>query len=407
MERPTEKTVIHTALPQERSIATSAAGETTPAIVVVAYNRPAALDRLLTGLARLRMEGPADVDLIISVDGAVPETMEVAHRYTWPFGEKVVIGRPERLGLRAHVLSCGDLAEEYGSIVMLEDDLYVSPDAYRFARQATSFYGSIEQIAGVSLYAYRLDEFLRLAFHPLDDGFDTFFMQLPSSWGQVWTADQWRRFRAWEQEAPPIAPTRLPRRAAQWQPERSWKRRFLEYLIDTDRYFVFPRASLTSNCGDAGEHFRRPTINFTTPLALGPRPWRLAPWEADAIRYDAWFEPTRETIAARWPGFEWGDVTIDFRGSKLPEQTKTARLLSSRPCKDSQSSFPLLLQPEAMNLDLPGQGSFFHLGAAPCFDQMPQHKQRRMIEFLNGEIGHKVAVGILLDRIKRRLRSHK
>ncbi|NIA25992.1 MAG: glycosyl transferase family 2 [Gammaproteobacteria bacterium] len=375
-----------------------------PAIVIVAYDRPRTLVRLLGSLKQIRIPTGEDVPLVISIDDSVGATMEVAHRYDWPFGPKRIIGHKTLLGLRAHVLACGDLTTEYGSIMMLEDDLYASPDVYRYAQAAATFYGSIDSVAGISTYAYRLDELLLLAFHPLDDGFDTLFMQMPSSWGQLWTVEQWARFRSWQRSSQPISPGRLPRQAAEWPPEKSWKRSFLEYLIDTDRYFAFPRASLTSNCGDAGEHFRRATINFTTPLAYGPRDWRFAPWSERAIRYDAWFEPHPDTIALRWPDFGGSDITVDLRGSKQPKHVTTSRLLSSRPSSEPDVSFPMLLQPEALNLDLPGQGAFFHLGPSSSFGELPPWKRRRMIEALNGEIGSSVARGILLDRTIRRLR---
>ncbi|HDL48798.1 MAG TPA: hypothetical protein ENH33_02390, partial [Actinobacteria bacterium] len=113
-----------------------------PAIVIVAYDRPRPLARLLDSLAQIRTPTGDDVQLVISIDDSVPATMEVAHRYDWPFGPKRNIGHKTRLGLRTHVLTCGDLTTEYGSILMLEDDLYTSPDVYRFAQDAATFYGS-------------------------------------------------------------------------------------------------------------------------------------------------------------------------------------------------------------------------------------------------------------------------
>ncbi len=377
----------------------------TLALVVVAHDRPSALDRLLSSLLRLRIPTDVDVPLVISVDGSVPATLEVANRTEWPFGDKEVIARPERMGLRAHVLSCGDLTGRFDTIAVLEDDLFVSPDAYRYATEAADMYRSETPIAGTSLYSYRLDEYQRLAFRPLDDGYDTFFMQMPSSWGQVWTASQWNAFREWLAAVGKIPDVRLPARAAAWPADTSWKRAFLSYLIDTDRYFVFPSRSLTSNCGDAGAHFRRATTNLTTPIADGPRQWRFAPWSDAAIRYDAWFEPIPELLSARWPELVPEDVTVDFRADKAPNQVQTPWLISSRPCKAPVSTFPFLLQPEALNLDLEGTGTFFCLGRREHFGAMPPSKRRRLREILNGEITHETAVGIVWDRVRSRLRS--
>lgn len=373
--------------------------------VVVAHDRPAALERLLGSLQRIRIPAATSVPLIVSVDGAIPETLEVAKRFEWRFGDKEVIGRQEPMGLRAHVLACGDLTERFDSIVVLEDDLFVSPDAYRYATDAIDAYRLEEAIAGISLYAYRLDEYQRLAFRPLDDGYDTFFMQTPSSWGQVWTASQWKSFKEWHTSGGGIGDDRLPARAAQWPANTSWKKLFLSYLIDTGRFFAFPTRSLTSNCGDAGAHFRHATTNLMSPIADGPRHWRMAPWSTTAIRYDAWFEPTAETIASRWPGLVPEDVTIDFRADKTPDQIGTRWLLSSRPCNAPVSTFPFLLQPEALNLHLEGAGDFFSLGRREHFRSMPAPKRRRLLEVLNGEITHQTAIGVLRDRVRSRLES--
>lgn len=375
-----------------------------PAIVVVAHDRPAALNRLFGSLSRLRIPAGADVPLVVSVDGSVEATLDVARRMAWPFGETEIIPRKGHMGLREHVLACGDLTAEFGAIVMLEDDLYASPDAYNYAIEATTFYASEASVASISLYSYRLDEYLRLAFHPLDDGHDTFFMQTPSSWGQVWTDTQWRSFRVWLDSTAEIADDRLPRRAAKWPRTSSWKRAFLSYLIDTGRYVAFPSRSLTTNCGDAGSHFGKVTTNLATPLADGPRHWHFAPWSSGAIRYDAWFEPAPDILKVRWPDLIPDDVTVDLRGGKAPDQVETPWLLSSRSCRAPSKSFPLLLQPEALNLNLPNQGSFFHLGKSPSFGPVSKSKERRLIEALNGEIAHRVALGILKDRVARRLR---
>lgn len=381
-------------------------GSRRPAIVVAAYDRPDALERLLGSLGRLRVPEGEPVPLTIGVDDSFDPTVRVAEAFRWPHGPKQVLQRPSRLGLREHILQCGDLTEEYGSIILLEDDLYVSPEMYRFAEAALHAYQGEERIAGISLYAYRLDELSRLAFRPLDDGADTFFMQFPSSWGQLWTASQWQSFRAWEQGAGTTANRRLPLPAAAWNPRTSWKRRFLEYLIASDRFFVYPRHSLTTNCGGAGVHFRRMIIDLTAPLAVGARPWRFAEWGDDAIKYDAWFEPLPVTLRRFWPETVPADVTIDFRGTKDPHHVTSPHLLSSRPSRDPDLTFPFLLQPEALNLHLAGEGRFFSLGAATTFGSMPAKRRRQLTEALNGEIDRKTAAGILADRaIRRALRD--
>src|SRR5687767_8665947 len=119
-----------------------------PAIVVPAYNRPASLLRLLESLLGANI--PPEVTLVISIDKGGPEAVvRLAENFSWPFGDKKIIVHEQHLGLKEHVLECGDLAMEYGQIIMLEDDLFVSPAFYSFAKEASLFYGNEEMLAGI------------------------------------------------------------------------------------------------------------------------------------------------------------------------------------------------------------------------------------------------------------------
>ena len=80
-----------------------------PAIVTVGYNRPAALERLLHSLTKAHY--PEGVPLIISIDYGADnhqEVMKVAQKFVWTYGEKRVIAHEKNLGLRPHILSCGE-----------------------------------------------------------------------------------------------------------------------------------------------------------------------------------------------------------------------------------------------------------------------------------------------------------
>ena len=103
------------------------------AIVVIAFNRVNSLDRLLKSLNRLIVEREQKITLYISIDRDKndskenKEVVECARNFKWKFGEKVVNFRNENMGLRKHILSCGDLTRKYENIIVLEDDLVVSP----------------------------------------------------------------------------------------------------------------------------------------------------------------------------------------------------------------------------------------------------------------------------------------
>ena len=123
----------------------------TIAVIVVGYNRPDSLGRIL-GSLKLAEYGGEQVPLVISIDhSGNEEVIRIAEEFSWPYGTKRVIAHKKRLGLRRHIISCGDLTGEYGAVMILEDDLYVSPDFYRYASQTLERYGEDFRIAGISL----------------------------------------------------------------------------------------------------------------------------------------------------------------------------------------------------------------------------------------------------------------
>ena len=120
-------------------------------LVVVGYNRADSIQRLLNSMAKAHYSY-SDIRLVISIDHSGNEEVNrTAAEFEWKYGEKIVLCRPERLGLRRHIISCGDLTEEYGAVMILEDDLYVSPDYYNYAMAALEKYGEHPQIAGIAL----------------------------------------------------------------------------------------------------------------------------------------------------------------------------------------------------------------------------------------------------------------
>ena len=102
-----------------------------PVIVAVGYNRPHCMKRLLESIGNAEYEID-DVTLIISIDESNKSDLvqKVAEDFDWKHGEKIIRRFPERQGLKKHIIQCGDLSEKYGAVIILEDDLYVSPGFY-------------------------------------------------------------------------------------------------------------------------------------------------------------------------------------------------------------------------------------------------------------------------------------
>jgi len=297
-------------------------------IVVVAYNRIDSLKRILGSL--LNAEYPAAAKLIISIDrGDNADVLSFAEEFSWPFGEKQVIYQEKNLGLKAHILKCGNLTQQHDGIILLEDDLYVSPDFYRYAQECYAFVLGKGRIAGVALYNHRLSQLTEKVFEPLDDGFDNWYFQYACSWGQLWTREQWALFQNWLAENGDYdfgASPRIPAHIRDWG-KHSWLKYHIAFTIETDRLFLYPRAARCTCFSDAGVNFSHKENTFQVPLALGGRQGRLRLSEPEQSRavYDAWMENLWLRKALKEE-----DLCVDLYGSKESFEGKKYLLSSAQ-----------------------------------------------------------------------------
>ena len=166
------------------------------ALIVVGYNRIKSMTRLLESLLRAKFTHP--VPLVISIDCSGNEELYTyAHEFEWPFGKKYVNIQTKRLGLKEHILQCGDLTQYFKGVVILEDDIYVSEFFYPYVEQAVEYYYNDERIACISLYRNEFQGLVMLPTLSIQDGYDGFLKQSVASWGQCWTDKMWRSFREW------------------------------------------------------------------------------------------------------------------------------------------------------------------------------------------------------------------
>jgi hypothetical protein len=328
-----------------------------PAIVVVAYNRPHSLKRLLSSLANIRKAEGARLIISIDNNGAENQSVvDIARNYEWPFGEKEVIHQPVKLGLRKHILQCGDLSKKFGSVIVLEDDLFVSPYFYDYAVQALAYYEADEKAGGISLYNHVDEDMTELPFMPIQDDSDVYFIQFPSSWGQAWSESQWTKFRTWYDKQPDISKIRISPQVLSWR-ESSWKKYFNAYLVDSDKYFVFPRVSLTTNFNDKGTHkVLDVNHNGQSPLRINDTAYRFKYCSDSYCRYDAHFELKEETIHHFRPELAEYSFELDLYGIKMLDQVKVPYLITIRPTRNFISGYQRTLKPHEMNviLNLPG-----------------------------------------------------
>ena len=335
-----------------------------PAIAVPAFNRPASLARLLASLAA------ADVaqgtPLLIAVDCPADErhaaanaaVLDVARAFRWPHGPLEIIAQPAPLGLVGNVFACGAAAEVYGAVMLLEDDLLVSARCHAYARQALAAYAGDDRLAGLSLNSPWSNGFTHQPFAPLLDDGDTYFLQLSTPQGQVYTAAQWRAFREWKATAGPESGAAAVHDLLSALPADDWLGLKARYLAATGRFYVYPRESLTTNPGAPGTHFAQATAYFRVPMQELRRDFRFLSLDAAAAVYDGFYEllPARLDRLTDW--LRGYDYAVDLYATKPPRLLTTDTVLTTRPCRRAELTFGRDLWPLEANViaGTPGRG---------------------------------------------------
>ena len=341
-----------------------------PAIVTIGYNRAGSMERLLNSLARAEYPKDKSIPLIISIDNSGSDDVaRVARAFSWEHGEKIIVERKERMGLKNHVLACGDFTREYGSIIVLEDDLVVSPAFYEYSIRALEFSDNDERIGSISLYNHLFNVHARKSFAALDDGYDNWYFQMSSSWGQAYTRKQWEDFLSWYEKnrQKPIVGADIPANIAGWS-EKSWLKFFITYLVRTDKYCLYPRIGYTSNFGDIGSHAKKADTDLQIPLSFSRAPkFSFAGLDESRAVYDAYFENIRLDETYSEADYKPVKAIIDLYGSKPIDEIiaadsgiryiLTSRSLGLKVIK----SFGRQMRPLDANIVCDVEGSDFYL----------------------------------------------
>lgn len=331
-----------------------------PVVVVIGYNRPEAFRNLLHSLNRAVY--PHDnIQLILSLEfGATDSVIQIAHSFEFNSGEKMVKQVESHLGVKEHVLQSGDLSLEFGSVIILEEDLTVSPDFYLFAKQALSFYSDEIIVAGISLYSQHFNETAQLPFEPMPSSRDTYFMQLACSWGQAWDSKQWGEFKSWHEgyDKDDDYFQKLPKNIQRW-PEDSWKKIFNLYMVQNNKYFVYPYKSFTTNnSGYGGRNMKVSGNLFQVPIGIDtfiPESYRFLSFSDDALKYDSYMENSGSEIS-KYLGLSGSELELDLYGTKPAQLFENKKyVITSRKGPKPMRTFSLRLKPMELNLTIDKQ----------------------------------------------------
>lgn len=282
------------------------------------------MKRLLESVLRAAYPDGRRVPLVISIDECDKSdaVAAVAEKFDWPHGEKIIRRFSSRQGLRSHVLQCGDLSEQYGAVIILEDDLVVAPGFYEYVLQALDFYGDDERICGISLYSHAWNGYANAAFLAEKDQHDAFLGQFGISWGQCWSFSQWRNFRSWyaEHDGCLTPSDKVPSQVTQW-PDTSWGKYFTYFLVYRELFYVIPYCSMTTNFSEVGQHHLQSESAYQVALCgTFGRALSFPSFEA-AVKYDIFFE-RMDWDDECFNGLSARDICVDLNGAKHSAQGK-------------------------------------------------------------------------------------
>ena len=327
------------------------------AIVVVGYNRIVSIKRLLKSLQEAYYASIA-VPLVVSIDKSdCTELYDFVENFEWTHGNKYVIIQEKKRGLKEHIYRCGDLSKFFKSVTILEDDLYVSPFFYDYIEQTVSAYGEDVNVAGISLYRNEHNGFHNLPLYFLNIGHDVFAYQSTSTWGETFTYSMWKPFRKWlEKWDCNFDEVDTYSIIKGW--DKAWSKYFEAYLILTNKFFIYPYTSLSTNFSDVGVHTNEGQISnsYQVELIYGRKKYVL-PLFRDLVHYDTYAQCL--LLKSKFPS---KDVIIDLNGNR--ENIDEARYLLS--CRNMPykiiRTFGMRLRPIELNVlqEIEGNGIYLY-----------------------------------------------
>lgn len=329
------------------------------AVVAVGYNRLGSMRRLLTSLNNAEYPNE-DVPLVISIDASGDhELYEFVLSFNWQHGEKFVNIQEERLGLKNHILQCGDLTQYFKGIILLEDDLYVAKDFYTYTISALEYYDNDNRIAGISLYRNAMNGFMGIPLQLEIAGGDCFACQSVSSWGEAWSARMWKGFRTWLSDwKEDFSSLQMVEDIKHWT--RAWSKYYYAYIILNDLYFIYPYVSYTTNFADAGgEHGSEGDSNVQVVIPTSISAFNFQPFDK-LVKYDVYVQ---NMSLYQVLGLSKDELSLDLNGMRTKDGVKKDYCLSILELPfPVVKSFGLQLRPLELNVKhgVTGKGIYLY-----------------------------------------------
>ncbi len=160
-------------------------------ILVLAYNRPDHLSKTLEALRANRLASESELYIYSDAPrNAEAEAKVAAVRAviaeTKGFAKVTTVYREKNVGLANNVIEgVSRLVNEYGRVIVVEDDLITSPFFLTFMNEALDKYKDEEKVLNVNGHVLKTKETLD----------ETFFISFANSWGWATWKRAWDKFQ--------------------------------------------------------------------------------------------------------------------------------------------------------------------------------------------------------------------
>jgi hypothetical protein len=160
-------------------------------IVLFVYNRPQHTRQTVEALQSNDLSNQSDLVIFSDAakdDNAAPQVQEVRQYLKTITGFKSVqiVERNENWGLAKSIIQgVTEVVNQYGRVIVLEDDIVTSPAFLQFMNQALDFYEQENKVWHISGWSYPI---------PTDGLGDVFLWRAMNCWGWATWADRWQQF---------------------------------------------------------------------------------------------------------------------------------------------------------------------------------------------------------------------
>jgi hypothetical protein len=155
-------------------------------------------------------------------------------------------------------------------------------------------------------------------------------------------------------------------------------------MIETNKYFVYPRISLSTNFHDPGTHHKKNQTRLQVPVQFLEKEWRLKPFQDSIAVYDAYLEMLPEKIKLISNKLANHDFEVDFYAQKKLDQIDTEYMLTSRQAIDPILTYGKELKPIELNVACDIKGSKISLAKTKnCHDNQDAFLQDDISYYYN------------------------